>query len=688
MRRLKNTLQRITSRSRSAGLLIVILSFFGFSFIHSAPVTYGSTIKLLFPSIANAALHSHGIQYWHQGTSGQQQVTGDERNDSGDLWVVKGPHGSEDSFQAGQQIQSGARIRLAFPQTNGILHNHERSDMFPSPLPGTLEVTALNGKNSGDDWIVTTLDGQPWTDASQVTIKPATVLNNYYLTAVTQTFNVREKIGGTDEQKIVLLGKNSVDWKASIVTPVAASTQTATSIVSAIESVATGIYSAVLGTKVPLNAGLKFGDTIRLRHRVTSRELAATDSNYSTGSKQKAIGAANMASFPSDDQKEMFLWKVEAAHGKATQVGQFVKSGDSIRLRSLKYSYCLHSHDGSGKNFPENLRSPSTQQGEVTGFGMPGGVDAQGDGNDDWIIRADVVNGGLFKLEHASTARYLHSHSGHFIWPGNDFYQEVTTYWDRDENDDWTLIIVNQAQLPAVQAPVVPQPITTVQTVPTPIVPTRPVVAVQAITKTEIDAARKKIAELEAALQQADKDRLELIAVHSKKIAELEAALKKVKDDQKVVSPVSVAKPVNPVIMNTAPVAPSTVTVVTPPPVKQAVQAPAVTVPAPQQAVVKPQAKQAKQAVTKKPAKSEKSMKDKKTPKGKKSARAQKRKMPKRAKRVNQRKNQKTNKLDKNNVQLSQAPNAQPSQIPVDTNQEVVSDETSVEDTDDVDSVV
>jgi dolichyl-phosphate-mannose--protein O-mannosyl transferase len=59
-------------------------------------LTCGSIIKLKHKE-TNTRLHSHNVPY---GTgSGQQSVTGfPGSGDSNSYWIVKGPHGKEDSF--------------------------------------------------------------------------------------------------------------------------------------------------------------------------------------------------------------------------------------------------------------------------------------------------------------------------------------------------------------------------------------------------------------------------------------------------------------------------------------------------------------------------------------------------------------------------------------------------------------
>src|SRR5574341_1226002 len=57
--------------------------------ISGKPVKYGSVIKLIHHE-TGYSLHSHGLNYEHIGTSGQQQVTASFSSDDDDYWIVKG----------------------------------------------------------------------------------------------------------------------------------------------------------------------------------------------------------------------------------------------------------------------------------------------------------------------------------------------------------------------------------------------------------------------------------------------------------------------------------------------------------------------------------------------------------------------------------------------------------------------
>jgi hypothetical protein len=113
------------------------------------------------------------------------------------------------------------------------------------------------------------------------------------------------------------------------------------------------------------------------------------------------------------------------------QESEQVKYGDKIILIHNNTKKHLHSH-------PEKYEGGSRQQ-QVTCYDKR-------DKNDFFIIHqgnknskkfGEVVNyGELVRFEHVETKNYLHSHSG--VASPTTKQQEVSCFWERDQNDDWT----------------------------------------------------------------------------------------------------------------------------------------------------------------------------------------------------------------------------------------------------------
>jgi hypothetical protein len=123
-------------------------------------ISYGSTIKLSHVW-SGSTLHSHGWNYEHPGTSGQQQVTAWDWHDDNDWFRVKGPHGQPENYRVGEPVQNGHIIRLEHVQTRKHLHSHSG---FPSPVTHQQEVTCFGNAGIGDgndNWRVE-LEVSPW----------------------------------------------------------------------------------------------------------------------------------------------------------------------------------------------------------------------------------------------------------------------------------------------------------------------------------------------------------------------------------------------------------------------------------------------------------------------------------------------------------------------------------------------
>ncbi len=131
------------------------------------PVKYGDTVRLIH-LMTKHALHSHGINYTHPRSSGQQQVTAYSGHDSNDYWLIKGQHGLPTDKKSGQPIRHRDVIRLEHVATKRNLHSH--SDAL-SPLTSQQEVTAFGDKGEGDandNWQVE-VDGKGiWYEKKQI----------------------------------------------------------------------------------------------------------------------------------------------------------------------------------------------------------------------------------------------------------------------------------------------------------------------------------------------------------------------------------------------------------------------------------------------------------------------------------------------------------------------------------------
>ena len=98
------------------------------------------------------------------------------------------------------------------------------------------------------------------------------------------------------------------------------------------------------------------------------------------------------------------LWLIKEADGEVPcKTGEKIRTGTKIRLMHLNTGANLHSH---------NVRSPLSNQQEVTGYGEGG----EGDRGDNWVILADGKRGGgsgywekdqTVYLRHADTEKYL-----------------------------------------------------------------------------------------------------------------------------------------------------------------------------------------------------------------------------------------------------------------------------------------
>lgn len=107
-----------------------------------------------------------------------------------------------------------------------------------------------------------------------------------------------------------------------------------------------------------------------------------------------------------DSRSPKGLWQIREQYmGQFREAGTPVKCGDVIRLMHVDTGSNLHTH---------GIRSPLSNQHEVTGFGQNG----EGDAGDDWTVvcegggyfggAAEYLNRDRpFQLQSAATKRYL-----------------------------------------------------------------------------------------------------------------------------------------------------------------------------------------------------------------------------------------------------------------------------------------
>ncbi|KAF9923312.1 hypothetical protein FBU30_006633 [Linnemannia zychae] len=154
--------------------------------------------------------------------------------------------------------------------------------------------------------------------------------------------------------------------------------------------------------------GVAYGATITIRHLGTQGGyLHSHPSNYETGSQQQQITL-----YPHKDSNND--WIILRRDGSIPDTLEYVKSGDTIRLKHVQTSKKLHSHD---------KKPPMTEDEnhfEVSGYGAD---DFPGDSNDEWRLEILDYEGkdkaagqnlhtlrSIFKLSHPNMACDLFSH--------------------------------------------------------------------------------------------------------------------------------------------------------------------------------------------------------------------------------------------------------------------------------------
>jgi len=119
-------------------------------------VTCGSTIKLENPA-SKSWLHSHQVTYGSG--SGQQSVTGQDRqNDPNSLWIIRSKQSDQACLQ-GQSLKHDDIIRLQHASTKFYLHSH----LHQSPLSKQQEVSCYGPESdTGDNWKIQTAGKGLW----------------------------------------------------------------------------------------------------------------------------------------------------------------------------------------------------------------------------------------------------------------------------------------------------------------------------------------------------------------------------------------------------------------------------------------------------------------------------------------------------------------------------------------------
>ena len=101
--------------------------------------SFGQVVRLRHCETGNV-LHSHGMNYEHDGTSGQQQITCFGGRDGNDAFRIEDGEG---------RVNDGDTLRLIHCETNCALHSHAD---HPSPTTGQQEVTCFDGRDDNDMW--------------------------------------------------------------------------------------------------------------------------------------------------------------------------------------------------------------------------------------------------------------------------------------------------------------------------------------------------------------------------------------------------------------------------------------------------------------------------------------------------------------------------------------------------------
>jgi len=174
------------------------------------------------------------------------------------------------------------------------------------------------------------------------------------------------------------------------------------------------------------------GSVVKLEHVSSGYRLHSHDVKWGSGSKQQSVTCQGNK----DDANS--LWTIKGGHNTICPQGTPIRNGWKVRL----------THQQTGKNLHSHLhKSPLSQQQELSCYGSNG----NGDAGDDWIVEIPEGDGFLrrgqrFRLKHASTNKWLHSHDNVRFNSNNCGgscpimgQQEATAFdWGDDHNNWWT----------------------------------------------------------------------------------------------------------------------------------------------------------------------------------------------------------------------------------------------------------
>ncbi|EJK44231.1 hypothetical protein THAOC_37248 [Thalassiosira oceanica] len=169
---------------------------------------------------------------------------------------------------------------------------------------------------------------------------------------------------------------------------------------SSIRSIATTFILAASGVSADDENYVGCGSAVKLTHIESGGKyyLTSDERQLQSGSGQQLVTAVANSESPKG------LWQIRNGSDEPfCEAGWPVKCGQKIRLTHLQTGSNLHTH---------GVRSPLSNQHEVTGFGQ----DGEGDSGDDWIV--ECSSGGYrskthlnrdepFMLKSGATGRYL-----------------------------------------------------------------------------------------------------------------------------------------------------------------------------------------------------------------------------------------------------------------------------------------
>ncbi|KAJ1959365.1 hypothetical protein IWQ62_004641 [Dispira parvispora] len=127
-------------------------------------VTFGSVVKLTHRPTQHK-IHSEDIRYGSG--SGQRSVTGlNDRTNVRSLWLVLGSAWADGD--RGQSVSCGSIVRFQHVASGNLLHSHDHR----SPLSKNNEVSAFDGQDEGDHWVVECAKGRTeWLRENPVYLK-------------------------------------------------------------------------------------------------------------------------------------------------------------------------------------------------------------------------------------------------------------------------------------------------------------------------------------------------------------------------------------------------------------------------------------------------------------------------------------------------------------------------------------